>query len=233
MRGMTEDAPRLRHASILHRLREPFNGLSHLAAAVLALPGTAWLAYLSRDNGMRLASLLVYGISLLLMLSASAAYHLIYARPRVARVLRTLDHTAIYLLIAGTYTPICLRFFSGFWQWGLLAIIWALALAGIGIKLFILNAPRWVTAGVYLAMGWLAIAGVREMVLHVPAGALAWLLAGGLWFTVGAVVYITKRPDFVPGVFGFHEIWHVFVVLGCLSHFIVMLAYVAPSGVVG
>jgi len=233
MRGMAEDAPRLRHASILHRLREPFNGLSHLAAAVLALPGTAWLAYLSRDNGMRLASLLVYGISLLLMLSASAAYHLIYARPRVARVLRTLDHTAIYLLIAGTYTPICLRFFSGFWQWGLLAIIWTLALAGIGIKLFILSAPRWVTAGVYLAMGWLAIAGVREMVLHVPAGALAWLLAGGLWFTVGAVVYITKRPDFVPGVFGFHEIWHVFVVLGCLSHFIVMLAYVAPSGVVG
>ena len=233
MRGMTDDAPRLRHASIMHRLREPFNGLSHLAAAVLALPGTAWLAYLSRDNGMRLASLLVYGISLLLMLSASAAYHLIHARPRVARVLRTLDHTAIYLLIAGTYTPICLRFFSGFWQWGLLAIIWALALAGIGIKLFILNAPRWVTAGVYLAMGWLAIAGVREMVLHVPAGALAWLLAGGLWFTVGAVVYITKKPDFVPGVFGFHEIWHVFVVLGCLSHFIVMLVYVAPSGVVG
>ena len=233
MRGMTEDALHLRHTSILHRLREPFNGLSHLAAAFLALPGAAWLAYLSRDNGVRLASLLIYGISLVLMLSASAAYHLIDARPRVSQILRKLDHTAIYLLIAGTYTPICLRFFTGFWQWGLLAIIWTLAMTGIGVKLLILNAPRWVTAGVYIAMGWLAVAGIRPILLVVPAGALAWLLAGGLWFTVGAVVYITKRPDFVPGVFGFHEIWHVFVILGCLSHFIVMAAYVAPPGPVG
>jgi len=230
---MISDRTRLRHPFILLRLREPFNGLSHLVAAGLALPGAAWLVYLSRDNGVRLASLLIYGISLVLMLSASAAYHLIDARPRVSQFLRKLDHTAIYLLIAGTYTPICLRFFTGFWQLGLLAIIWTLAIAGIGVKLFVLNAPRWVTAGVYLAMGWLAIAGVREMFLHVPAGALAWLLAGGLSFTVGAVVYITKRPDFVPGVFGFHEIWHVFVILGCLSHFIVMAAYVAPSGWVG
>ncbi len=233
MRSVIDERPRPPQASILHRLREPFNGLSHLAAAVLALPGAAWLVYLSRDDGGRLASLLIYGVGLVLMFSASAAYHLIPARPRVAQILRKLDHTAIYLLIAGTYTPICLRFFSGFWQWGLLATIWSLAIAGIGTKLFVLNAPRWITAGVYLAMGWLAMAGIREMLLHVPAGALAWLLAGGLLFTFGAVVYITKKPDFVPGVFGFHEIWHVFVVLGCLSHFIVMAAYVAPSGVVG
>jgi hemolysin III len=162
------------------------------------------------------------------MLAASAAYHLIDARPRLARILRTLDHSAIYLLIAGTYTPICLRFFTGFWEWGLLAIIWSLAIAGIGVKVLILNAPRWLTAGIYLGMGWLATAGMREMLLHVPAGALAWLLAGGLFFTVGAAVYISRRPNFVPGVFGFHEIWHVFVILGCLSHFIVMAAYVAP-----
>ena len=230
MRSVIDDRPHLRHTSVLQRLREPFNGLSHLAAAGLALPGAAWLAYLSRDTGVRLASLLIYGLSLVLMLSASAAYHLIDARPRVSQFLRKLDHTAIYLLIAGTYTPICLRFLTGFWQWGLLAIIWTLAMTGIGVKLLVLNAPRWVTAGVYLAMGWLAIAGAREIFLHVPAGALAWLLAGGLAFTVGAVVYITKRPDFVPGVFGFHEIWHVFVILGCLCHYVVMAAYVAASG---
>ena len=217
-----------RRASSLPRLREPFNGLSHLAAAVLALLGAVWLAYVGRHDGLRQASLLIYGFSLVLMLSASAAYHLIDARPRLAKILRTLDHTAIYLLIAGTYTPICLRFFTGFWEWGLLAIIWSLAIAGIGVKVFILNAPRWLTAGIYLGMGWLATAGMREMLLHVPAGALAWLLAGGLLFTVGAAVYISRRPNFVPGVFGFHEIWHVFVILGCLSHFIVMAAYVAP-----
>ncbi len=195
---------------------------------MLALPGAVWLAYVGRHDLLRLASLLIYGLSLVLMFSASAAYHLIDAQPRLATTLRTLDHSAIYLLIAGTYTPICLRFFTGFWGWGLVAIVWSLAMAGIGVKVFILNAPRWLTAGIYLAMGWLATAGMREMLIHVPAGALAWLLAGGLLFTVGAAVYISRRPDFVPGVFGFHEIWHVFVILGCLSHFIVMAAYVAP-----
>lgn len=195
---------------------------------MLALLGAVWLAYVGRHDLLRLASLLIYGFSLVLMLSASAAYHLIDARPRLASILRTLDHSAIYLLIAGTYTPICLRFLTGFWGWGLVAVVWSLAIAGIGAKVFILNAPRWLTAGLYLAMGWLAAAGMREMLIHVPAGALAWLVAGGLLFTVGAAVYISRRPNFAPGVFGFHEIWHVFVILGCLSHFIVMAAYVAP-----
>jgi hemolysin III len=228
MRRMDEGLRGPLPISRLLRLREPFNGLSHLAAALLALVGAVWLAYVGRHDVLRLASLLIYGFSLVLMLAASAAYHLVDARPRLATILRTLDHSAIYLLIAGTYTPICLRFLTGFWGWGLVAIIWSLAIIGIGVKVFILNAPRWLTAGLYLAMGWLATAGMREMLVHVPAGALVWLLAGGLLFTVGAAVYISRRPDLVPGVFGFHEIWHVFVILGCLSHYIVMAAYVAP-----
>lgn len=230
MPGMSGETLHPERASLRPRLREPFNGLSHLAAASLAFPGAFWLVYLSREDGLRMFSLAVYGASLVVMLSASAAYHLIDARPRVMRFLRTLDHTAIYLLIAGTYTPICLRFFTGFWQWGLLAIIWGLAAVGIGVKLVVLSAPRWITAGVYIVMGWLAIAGLRPMLVHIPVGALAWLLAGGLWFSVGAAVYITRKPDWLPGVFGFHGIWHVFVILGCLSHFMVMLAYVAPPG---
>lgn len=214
-------------------LREPVSGLMHLGGAALAAAGLVVLLILGRDNPWKELALAVYGVSLVLMFAASAAYHLIQANPPIGRFLRTLDHSAIYLLIAGTYTPVCLHFFSGFWRWGLLAIIWSMALIGIAVKLFILGAPRWITAGIYLLMGWLALLAVKPMFLTMPASALVWLLLGGLFFTVGAVVYMIKRPDFFPGVFGFHEIWHIFVILGCLSHFIMIAAYVAPRPFVG
>lgn len=215
------------------KFREPVSGLMHLAAAVLALVGLAALLILDRGSVQIRLSLLVYGLSLVAMLSASAAYHLIKARPEVELVLRKLDHSAIYLLIAGTYTPVCLFFFDGFFRWGLLAIIWAIAATGILVKLFVIKSPRWVTAGIYLVMGWLAIFGLKEMLATMPAGALLWLLAGGLFYSAGAVIYITKKMDFFPGVFGFHEVWHIFVVLGCLSHFILVARYIAAAPLVG
>ena len=210
------------------KFREPVNGLMHLAAAVLAFLGMAGLLILGHDSLVKVIALLIYGCSLVLMFSSSAAYHLVKAGPRIMQVLRKLDHSAIYVLIAGTYTPICLHFFSGFWAWGMLAIIWSLALIGVLVKLFIIKAPRGFTAGVYLVMGWLSLVAIREILHAMPVGAFFWLLMGGLFFTLGAVVYISKRPDFFPGVFGFHEVWHIFVILGCLSHFILMAAYVAP-----
>jgi hemolysin III len=215
---------------VFHKLREPVNGLMHLAAAILSLLGLVGLLFMGHDSLVKGISLLVYGLSLVLMFSSSAAYHLVDAQPRITLWLRKLDHTAIYALIAGTYTPICLHFFSGFWAWGVLAIVWTLALGGIVLKLFIIKAPRGLTAGIYLGMGWLSLMAIRQMLLFMPMGALVWLSLGGLFFTVGAVVYISKKPDFFPGVFGFHEIWHIFVILGCLSHFILIAVYVASSG---
>jgi len=215
---------------LFRTLREPVNGLTHLVAAVIAFVGLIVLACLAKDNLAKLASLGFYGSSLVLMFSTSAIYHLIKAGPRVTLFLRKLDHSAIYLLIAGTYTPICLYYFTGFWRLGILAVIWSLALMGITVKLFVINAPRWFTAGVYLLMGWLSIAAIGEILSRVPPGALAWLLAGGLFFTGGAVVYILKKPDLFPGVFGFHELWHIFVILGAFSHYAMMLAYIAPTG---
>ncbi|MDP3135877.1 MAG: hemolysin III family protein [Burkholderiaceae bacterium] len=214
---------------MLSRLREPVSGLSHLAAAVAAAAGLALLLLVGRDSLVKALSLAVYGASLVLMFSASATYHLVRAKPAVVRMLRKLDHSAIYLLIAGTYTPICLHFFSGFWQWGMVAVIWALAVLGIVVKLFMMNAPRWLAAGLYLLMGWLALAAAREILAAMPPGALLALLLGGLFFTVGAAVYVTRKPDFRPGAFGFHELWHIFVILGCLCHFALMALYVAPS----
>ena len=217
---------------MLRKLREPVNGLTHLGAAIAAALGLVGLWIIGRGSVLKEISLTVYGVSLILMFTASAAYHSIKARPQVMQSLRKLDHSSIYLLIAGTYTPICLHYFSGFWQWGMTALIWGLAIAGICVKLVIINAPRWLTAGIYLLMGWLALFGVKEIFTSMPVWAWIWLLMGGLFFTLGAIVYITKKLDFFPGVFGFHEVWHIFVILGCLCHFIIMAAFIAPHPIV-
>lgn len=216
---------------MLKKLRDPVSGLMHLGAAVVAGLGLLALVYLGRDSLSKQASLVVYGLSVIAMFAASATYHLVNAQPATMKFLRKLDHSSIYLIIAGTYTPICLYFFTGFWQWGMVALIWTFALVGILVKLVFINAPRWLTVVIYLVMGWLGVFAIPEMVNAMPSGAIAWLLAGGIFFTLGAVVYALKKPDWYPNVFGFHEIWHVFVILGVLCHFIVIAAYVAPAPV--
>ena len=210
------------------KLREPVNGLTHFFAAIAALIGLIVLLIVSRGSFDKAVALSVYGLSLVLLFAASAAYHMARARPSVLKILRKLDHSAIYLLIAGTYTPFCAVMFQGFWRWGMLAIIWSLALVGIVIKIFIINSPRWLNAGIYIVMGWLCLAAVGEMFRVLPPWALTWLLIGGITYTLGAVVYITKIMNFWPGKFGFHEVWHIFVILGALAHFIAIACFVAP-----
>jgi hemolysin III len=209
------------------KFRDPISGFTHLGAAIAAALGLVFLLLIGSDNPQKFIAFLVYGISLVLMFSASAAYHLTRANPQVELRLRKLDHAAIYLLIAGTYTPVCLAFFTGFWRWGLLGIVWGFALVGIIVKMFVINAPRWITAGIYLIMGWLAVFAVQQIITIMPAAAMFWLAAGGLFFTLGAVIYITRKMDFFPGVFGFHEVWHIFVILGCLCHFILVAQFIA------
>lgn len=210
----------------MQKFRDPVSGLTHLVSAMAALVGMAVLLIVARSQTTRMIAFLIYGLSLILMFSASATYHLVQAGPKAKAILRKIDHSAIYVLIAGTYTPICLSFFTGFWRWGLLSIVWAIAVIGVGTKMFVINAPRWISAGLYLVMGWLSSIAIREIFQTMPAGAIAWLVAGGLFFTFGALIYILKKPDPYPAVFGFHEIWHIFVILGCLSHFILIARYV-------
>ena len=212
----------------MFRFREPVNGLTHLFAAIAALFGSIYLILVGWGNTVKVVSLLVYGISLVLLFSASATYHLVKAEPKTMVRLRKFDHSAIYLLIAGTYTPICLNMLTGFWKFGLLGIIWGLALVGIGVKIFFIRAPRWFTAAVYVMMGWLSILGVKELIARLPGGALGWLLAGGIIYTLGAVIYSTKLFNFVPNRFGFHEIWHIFVIMGAMAHYILIAVYIAP-----
>lgn len=215
---------------MLKKLREPVNGLTHFFAAIAAAIGLVALIVIGWNNLVKEISLSIYGVSLILLFAASATYHMVKAGPKIIENLRKLDHSAIYILIAGTYTPICAIMFTGFWKWGLLAIIWSLAVIGIVVKMFIINAPRWLTAGVYVVMGWLALAAISEMLRVLPIGAMGWLLIGGVTYTLGAVVYITKKLDFFPGKFGFHEVWHIFVILAALAHFIAIAVYIAPTG---
>lgn len=216
---------------LIKKLRDPVSGLMHLVAAVLAGLGLLALVYLGRGSLSKQASLAIYGLSVIAMFSASATYHLVNGQPGTLKFLRKLDHSSIYLVIAGTYTPICLYFFTGFWQWGMVALIWTFALVGILVKLVFIHAPRGLTVVIYLVMGWLGVFAIPEMVNVMPASAIGWLFAGGIFFTLGALVYAFKKPDWYPNVFGFHEIWHIFVILGCLCHFIVIAAYVAvPAG---
>jgi hemolysin III len=212
------------------KLREPVNGLTHLGGAIAALFGQIALLIVGWSSTAKVVSLLVYGLSLIALFSASATYHLTKAKPAILQTLRKLDHSAIYLLIAGTYTPFCINAFTGFFRWGLLAIIWTIALAGIVVKIFYVKAPRWLNAAVYVVMGWLCISAVGQMPATLAVSTMVWLITGGVVYTLGAFIYSTKIFNFVPGKFGFHEVWHIFVLLGALAHFIsVMLLLIRPA----
>ena len=134
----------------------------------------------------------------------------------------------IFVLIAGTYTPVCLLALEGVWREGLLALIWGLALCGVLLKLLWMGALRWLSVMLYLGMGWVAVVAAPAIFQAIPAGGVAWILAGGLVYSVGALIYALKRPNPIPGVFGFHELWHLFVIAGSACHFWVMLHYIAP-----
>jgi len=208
---------------MLKKLREPVNSLTHWIGAILALAGLIALLVVGWGTPAKVVSLIIYGASLIFLFSASATYHMVRAKDKVLEIFRKIDHSAIYFLIAGTYTPFCINAFTGFWKWGMLTIIWSLALIGIGIKVFIIRVPRWLNAGIYIAMGWLVIGASGQLLAALPVWVLTWLLIGGIVYTLGAVVYITQMFNFVPGVFGFHEVWHIFVLLAAAAHFVAVL----------
>ena len=208
---------------MLNRLREPVNSLTHWVGAALAVIGLIALLIVGWSAPAKVISLAIYGGSLIFLFSASATYHIVRVKDKTLEVFRKIDHVAIYFLIAGTYTPFCVNAFTGFWKWGILSIIWSLAAIGIVVKIFYVRAPRWLNAGIYLAMGWLSLAIAGQMLAHLPAWVLTWLIIGGVIYTLGAVVYITKIFNFKPNVFGFHEVWHIFVLLAAAAHYVAVM----------
>ena len=208
---------------MLKKLREPVNSLTHWGGTILAIAGLVALLIVGWSTPAKIISLTIYGISLVAMFSASATYHMVRVKQKALEIFRKIDHSAIYLLIAGTYTPFCVNAFTGFWKWGMLSLIWSLAIIGITVKVFVIRAPRWLNAGIYIIMGWLSVVAAGQMLAALPAWVLTWLIIGGVVYTLGAIVYITKIFNFVPGIFGFHEVWHIFVLLAAAAHYVAVM----------
>jgi hemolysin III len=213
-----------------NRFREPVNGLTHLVGGLLASVGLGVLLATATRAGRvdQLVAFGIFGFSLITLYTASALYHLLPLSPAGVARMRRVDHMAIFVLIAGTYTPFCLLALDGGWRVGLLGLVWGLALCGILLKLFWMDAPRWLSVALYLGIGWVAVIAAPALFRAVPAGGMAWVLAGALVYSAGALIYGLRRPNPMPGVFGFHELWHLFVVAGSACHFWAVLGYIAP-----
>ena len=208
--------------------REPASALTHLIGAILSVGALAALIYRGAVSGTawHVVSFTVFGVSLIVLYTASTLYHGLALSPRAKLAFRRLDHMMIFVLIAGTYTPFCLVPLRGSWGWPLFGVIWGCAALGMIVKIFWMNAPRWLSLGLYLLMGWLVVVAAYPLSQSVTAASLTWLGVGGLLYTVGAVFYAVKWPSPWPGRFGFHEIWHLFVMAGSAAHFVAVLALV-------
>ncbi|MGH3992039.1 MAG: PAQR family membrane homeostasis protein TrhA, partial [Pseudonocardiaceae bacterium] len=145
------------------------------------------------------------------------------------RWMRRLDHSMIFFLIAGTYTPLSLIMLDGPVGWGLLTAVWAIAALGVPFKILFLEAPVWLSTATYLGMGYLSLVALVPLTRAVPPSGVAWLVAGGVAYTVGAIIFTRRRPDPLPGIFGHHEIWHILVLVGSACHFAFMIFHVAPA----
>ena len=201
-----------------------------MIGAVLSVLGLILLVYkgATRGSARHVVAFAVYGGSLVLLYSASTIYHSLRVSERWTRILRKIDHSMIYVLIAGSYTPLCLIALQGAWRWGLIASIWVLTTLGIVLKVLWLDAPRWLSTLLYLIMGWLAVVAFGPLARSITWTGVIWLLVGGILYSVGAVIYGTKWPKISSKVFGFHEIFHLFVLGGSAVHFWVMARFVLP-----
>jgi hemolysin III len=210
------------------KLREPFSGLSHLCGAVLGIAALVLLVHLARGKPWHLSGFAIYGATLIVLYTASALYHLLPLSERGVERLRIVDRVGIYLLIAGTYTPLCLVPLRGAWGWSLFGVVWSMALFGSVCEIAWRTAPRWLALVLYVVMGWLVIIAIGPLTQTLSGTGLQWLVAGGLVYSVGTVTYATGRPRLWPGVFGAHDLWHVFVLSGSACHLVMMVRFVAP-----
>ena len=194
-------------------------GLAIVGTVLLIIKGCGYTPW-------HVVSYSIFGGSMIALYAASSIYHTFYISERVHTTLRRIDHIMIFMLIAGTYTPICLTVLRGIWGWLLFGIVWGCALAGLFVKIFWLNAPRWVYTAFYIGMGWAALIALVPICQAMSAPALFWLFAGGIVYTVGGVFYALKFPRIQTKYFGFHELFHIFILLGSACFFILIWKYI-------
>ncbi len=204
-------------------VEEVLNSITCGIGFCLSVAALVTLIVFSSIHGgpLHVVSLSVYGASLVFLFLCSTLYHC-FQDIKIKRALKILDHSAIYVLIAGTYTPLALVTLKGAWGWSLFGVVWGLALAGIFFKIFFVERFKPLSIGVYLGMGWLAVIALRPLTASMPIQGIRWLAAGGVIFSLGVIFYVFKKLPF------HHAIWHLFVLMGCACHFFSILFYVLP-----
>jgi hemolysin III len=204
-------------------LEEIANSFTHGIGLILSLAGLAVLIFLAWTKGDKshIIGCSIYGATLVLVYAASTLYHGVQ-NPRIKHIFRLLDHTAIYLVIAGTYTPFTLISLRGFWGWTLLVLVWSLSLFGIAFKIAFVNRYKGVSMALYLIIGWLAVIAAKPIITSIPLGCLFLIMGGGAAYMTGLVFFAWERLPFS------HTIWHIFVIVGSVCHYCAVVFYVLP-----
>ncbi len=186
------------------KMKPLLRGWSHAGAAVASVVLTILLCWLSRADMPRLISMLIFGLSMIELYTVSALYHIVNWSIPTRKILRSIDHANIFVLIAGTYTPLCFNLLTGWVRLTILVVIWVLAMLGVGLSVSRLKLPRWMTVALYVGMGWVVVLALPAFLAVLPWIAVATLLLGGILYTIGAIVYARKQPDPFPRVWGYH-----------------------------
>lgn len=211
------------------KIKDPISGFSHAFGAVLSIAGLVILIVFAAMYGTawHVVSYTIFGVGLILLYTFSSLYHLLNLKEKAMNVFRKFDHIMIYVLIAATYTPVCLTVLRGPWGWSIFGVVWFLAILGIILTSVWLKAPRWLTTGIYIGMGWIVIIAIYPMIKIFESlnalNLLWWLVAGGIFYTIGGVIYGLKWPHLKNKYFGFHEIFHIFILLGSIFQYIFIL----------
>lgn len=213
------------------KLKDPGSAITHFIGMLMAIfAATPLLIKATREpDHIHLISLAVFMTSMILLYAASTTYHSLDLSERTNRILRKIDHMMIFVLIAGTYTPICLVVLHNRTGYLLCALVWAIALVGIIVKAFWITCPKWFSSALYIGMGWTCVLAFTQIINALSPAAFGWLLAGGVIYTIGGIIYALKLPIFnrLHPSFGSHEIFHLFVMGGSVCHFILMYVFVA------
>jgi hemolysin III len=203
-------------------------GVSHLSMFPVAVVGAIPLIFIGK-TGAAVVSAIVFGTGVAAMFGVSGLYHVVTWSPRARSWLARLDHATVYGLIAATYTPFGLLVLHGAWRVTVLAIVWSGALAAILMKLFWVGAPKWLSAAIGLGLGWAGVAAFPKIYDEIGLAGVLFLGAGGLLYTVGGIIYALRRPNPLPGVFGYHELFHAFVILAVALQYVAVAVYVLPG----
>lgn len=213
------------------KIKDPGSAITHFIGMLMAMFAGLPLIIksLSAPDTIHVISLSIFIVSMILLYGASTTYHTFDISPRINKILKKLDHCMISVMIAGSYTPVCLIVLHGPVGYSLLALVWGIAIIGIIFKLCWVTCPKWVSSVLYIIMGWACVLSFTQIINSLPTAAFAWLLAGGIIYTIGGVIYALKLPIFNARHknFGSHEIFHLFVMAGSFCHFVMMFNYVA------